>query len=117
EVVPGLQAMGANVTYVPLMDYNQAGVSVQGALNANMPKLAALNGLTTAELAGNLLAHKDVVFFDDVHPNAQAHALLASFMNAKITGTPWVETLPFLGVDVDYRTVGSISVAGEVDKV
>ena len=117
EVVPGLQAMGANVTYVPLMDYNQAGVSVQGALNANMPTLAALNGLTTAELAGNLLAHKDVVFFDDVHPNAQAHALLASFMNAKITGTPWVETLPFLGVDVDYRTVGSISVAGEVDKV
>ena len=117
QVVPGLEAMGANVTYVPLMDHDEGGIPVEGALNANLPTLAALNGLTTAELAGNLLAHKDVVFFDLVHPDAQAHALLASFMQAQIAGTPWVETMPLLGADVDYRSVASVGVAGEVDKV
>lgn len=117
EVVPGLTAMGANVTYVPLMDYLGAnGSTVVGALNANLPTIAYLHGLTTAELSNNLLQHKDLVFFDHVHPNAQANALLGAYMQSMIAGTPWVETLPLLGANIDYRTTATISVRGEVDK-
>jgi len=116
QVVPALQRMGANVTYIPLMDYSAGGTQVTGALSANLPTLAYLNGLSTAELSDNLLQYKDIVFFDHVHPNAQAHALLASYMQSQITGTPWVEIMPLLGADVDYRTSATIGAAGEVDK-
>jgi Ca2+-binding RTX toxin-like protein len=116
QVVPGLRAMGANVTYVPLMDYVDAtGNVVVGALSANLPTIAYLHGLTTEELSNNLLQYKDLVFFDHVHPNAQAHALLGAYMQSMIAGTPWIETMPLLGADVDYRTSAAISAAGEVD--
>ena len=81
EVVPALQALGANVIYVPLMDYVDAsGNMVTGALSANLPTIAALHGLTTEELSQNLLQYQDLVFFDEVHPNAQANALLGAYM-------------------------------------
>ena len=87
------------------MDYVDAsGNLVTGALNANLPTIAALHGLTTEELTDNLLQHQDLVFFDDVHPNAQANALLGAYMHALLTGTPWIETLPLTGADVDYPT-------------
>jgi len=118
EVVPALEAMGANVTYVPLMDYVDAsGNLVTGALSANLPTIAALHGLTTAELSQNLLQYQDLLFFDDVHPNAQANALLGAYMWAQITGTAWTETLPLSGADVDYRMTGTIVAAGEVDQL
>ena len=116
QVVPALQAAGANVTYVPLMDHSDGGVAVEGALNANLPTLAYLHGLESSELFDNLLAHNDVVFFDHVHPNAQAHALLASYMQSEISGTSWVEIMPLLGADVDYRTTMTIGAVGEVDR-
>jgi phospholipase/lecithinase/hemolysin len=116
QVVPALKAMGANVTYVPVMNYQDpSGNIITGALNANLPTLAALNGMTTDELTQNWLANKDIVFFDHVHPNAQAHALLASYMQAMISGTAWVETMPLTETAVDYRAAGSIGAAGEVD--
>ena len=118
EVVPALQAMGATVTYVPLMNYVDAsGHTVTGALAANLPTIAALHGLTTQELTQNLLQHQDLLFFDDVHPNAQAHALLGAYINSQLTGAPWIETLPLTGADVDYRLNGTIAIAGEVDKI
>ena len=118
QVVPAIQAMGANVTYVPLMDYvDPSGQQVTGALNANLPTLAALHGLTTEELQSNLLQYQDIVFFDEIHPNAQAHALVAAFAYARLTGTPWIETLPLMGADIDYRAIGTIATAGEVDTV
>lgn len=118
EVVPALEAMGARVTYVPLMDYVDAsGNLVTGALNANLGTIAALHGLTADELSDNLLQHQDLLFFDQVHPNAQANALLGAYMYAQLTGTPWVETLPLTGADVDYRTTATIAVAGEVDRL
>jgi phospholipase/lecithinase/hemolysin len=118
EVVPALEAMGANVTYVPLMDYVDAnGNLVVGALSANLPTIAALHGLTTAELANNLLEHQELVFFDQIHPNAQANALLGAYMQSMIAGTPWIETLPLMGANVDYRASASIAAAGEVDRV
>jgi phospholipase/lecithinase/hemolysin len=116
EVVPALEALGANVTYVPLMDYvDEFGNAVTGALSANLPTIAALHGLTTEELSQNLLQYQDLLFFDEVHPNAQANALLGAYMHALITGTPWIETLPLTGADVDYRMTGTIAVKGEVD--
>ena len=116
QVVPGLEAMGANVTYVPLMDYVDAnGNVVVGALSANLPTIAYLHGLTTTELANNLLQYKDLVFFDHVHPNAQAHALLGAYMQSMIAGTPWIETMPLMGSNIDFRTNAAISAAGEID--
>jgi phospholipase/lecithinase/hemolysin len=118
EVVPALQAMGASVTYVPLMDYrDSSGNLVQGALSKVLPEIAALHGLTTAELAGNMLAHQDLIFFDQIHPTAQAHALVGAYAYSLLTGTPWIEKLPLTGADVDYRSVTSIGAAGEVDKL
>jgi phospholipase/lecithinase/hemolysin len=118
EVVPALQALGANVTYVPLMDYVDAsGNQVTGALSANLPTIAALHGLTTAELSQNLLQYQDLVFFDEVHPNAQANALLGAYMWAQITGTPWIETMPLAGPDIDYRMAATIAAPGEVDQL
>lgn len=125
QVIPALQqqlvAEGANpnsIVYVPVMDYvNASGVTVTGALNANLPTLAALNGLDPGMVASNLLTYQDLVWFDKVHPNAQAHALLASYAQSLISGTPWVETMPMLGSDVDYRSVATIGAAGEVDGI
>ena len=118
EVVPALKAMGATVTYVPVMDYvDQGGTLVKGALSANLPTIAATHGLTLEELTSNWLQHKDLVFFDHVHPNAQAHALLGAYMQARIAGTPWIETLPLTGADVDYSLTASIAVKGEVDQL
>jgi len=56
-----------------------------------------------------------LVFFDEVHPNAQANALLSAYMWAQIIGTPWIETLPLSGSNVDYRMSATISAPGEVD--
>ena len=118
EVVPALQALGATVTYVPVMDYIDAEVEVvTGALSAILPTLAALHGLTVEEVTSNWLQHKSLVFFDHVHPNAQTHALVGAYMQSMIAGTPWIETLPLTGADVDYSLTASIAVKGEVDSL
>ena len=118
QVVPALQAQGATVTYVPLMDYFDAnGNLVAGALSANLPTIAALHGLTTDELSNNLLTYKDLVFYDHVHPNAQAHALLGAYMQSMIAGTPWVEKLPMMGANVDYSATATIGAPHEIDMV
>jgi len=118
EVVPALIAEGASVTYVPLMDYvDPNGTHVTGALEALLPEIAALHGLTTDELSQNMLEYQKLVFFDQVHPNAQANALLAAYMYAKVNDTPWVEKLPLAGSHLNYSLDGVISTSGEVDKV
>jgi hypothetical protein len=118
QVVPALQAMGATITYVPLMDYVDAsGNLVLGALSANLPTIAVLHGLTTEELSNNLLTYKDLVFYDHVHPNAQANALLGAYMQSIIAGTPWVETLPLMGANVDYSVTATIGAPSEVDRL
>jgi len=118
QVVPALQAQGATVTYVPLMDYVDAnGHLVAGALSANLPTIAALHGLTTKELSNNLLTYKDLVFYDHVHPNAQAHALLGAYMQSMIAGTPWIEKLPMMGANVDYSATATIGAPHEIDMV
>jgi Ca2+-binding RTX toxin-like protein len=118
RVLPALAKTGAVVTYVPLMDYvDQNGTHVTGALNANLPTIAALHGLTTQDLSQNLLEHQQLIFFDQIHPNGQANALLAAEMYAKLEGTLWIETLPLSGPHVNYSFGGAISASHEVDKV
>ena len=116
-VVPALQATGATITYVPLMDYVDAGGNLAlGALSANLPTIAALHGLITQELTDNLRQYNDLIFFDQVHPNAQAHALLGAYMQSIIAGTPWVETMPLMGANVDYSVTATIGASREVDR-
>jgi len=125
QVVPALQQLlvsrgidPSKITYVPIMDYvDTAGTQVTGALSANLPMIAALHGLTTDQLLGNWLEYKDLIFFDQVHPNAQAHALLGAYMQAQLSHTPWIETLPLMGANIDYRATGTIGATGEVDRV
>jgi phospholipase/lecithinase/hemolysin len=117
KVIPALQSQGVNVTYVPLMDYVDGSGFHTGALSAIMPELAALNGIAPVELSQHLLDHQDLIFFDQVHPNAQTHALVTAYANSLLPGGSWVETAPLLGADVDYRAIGSIAAAGEVDKL
>lgn len=117
KVIPALQAQGINVTYVPLMDYTDSTGTHVGALNAIMPELAALNGLPVSELSQNLLDYQELVFFDQVHPNAQTQALVTAYANSLLPGGTWVETPVLVGADVDYRAFGTISASGEVDKL
>jgi Ca2+-binding RTX toxin-like protein len=118
KVVPALIAEGANVTYVPLMDYvDQNGTHVTGAFNTLLAEVAALHGLTAQELSQNLLKYQKLVFFDQVHPNAQANALLGAYMYAQVNDTPWVEKLPLASAHLNYSLNGAISTSGEVDKV
>ena len=116
QVIPGLQALGAIVTYVPVMDYQTASGTVTGALNAILPTLAALHGLTPGQLSGNMLAYQDLIFFDQVHPNAQTHALVGAYMHSRLTDTAWVETLPLAGSAVAYRLTATIGAVGEIDR-
>ena len=107
EVVPALRAEGATVTYVSMTE----------GLTAVLPTIEALNGLAPGTLTTDLLAHRDLVFFDDIHPNAQVQALFGSYAQALLTNTPWIETLPLGATDVDYALTASIAAVGEVDKL
>ena len=117
QVVPALQARGATVTYVPMMDYQQGAATVTGGLTAILPTLEALHGLAAGTLTNDLLNHRELVFFDDIHPTGQVHALFGSFAQALLTGTAWVETLPLMGAEVDGSLTASIAAAGEVDSL
>ncbi len=120
HVVPGAQALGMNVTYVPIMGpayTDSTGRVIQPGLDAVLPEIAALHGLTTEQLASNLLQYQNLVFFDEVHPTAQTHALIGSYMYSVLTGAPWVETMPLAAADVDYRLNASIGAVGEVDSL
>lgn len=117
QVVPALQAMGATITYVPMMDYQSGIATVTGGLNAILPTLEALYHLQPGTLTTDLLTYRDLVFFDDIHPTAQVHALFGSYAQALLTNTPWIETLPVAAADVDFAVQGSIAASGEVDKM
>jgi len=103
QVVPALQGMGATVTYVSMMD----------GLAAVLPTIEALNHLSPGTLTTNLLEYRGLVFFDDIHPNGQVHALFGSYAQALLTGSAWVETLPLAAAD--YTLGASIAAPGEID--
>ena len=118
EVVPALEAMGVDVTYVPIMGspyVDSSGRVIDPAFAAILPEIAALHGLTASELSNNMLQYQNLVFFDQIHPTAQAHALVGAYMYAQLNGTPWIEKMPLAGADVDYQVKTTIGAAGEVD--
>lgn len=118
EVIPALREMGAQVTYVPLVDVpgTDGEIAEQGALQKVLPTIAALHGLTLTELEDNLLAHQELIFFDLVHPNAQVHALVGAQILAQLDGVEAVEILPLDASQADFAQSGDISQAGELDE-
>lgn len=117
EVIPELEALGATVYYTPLADVTDADGNVieEGALDMLLPTIAALNGLTVEEMEADWLAHADLVFFDEVHPNAQVHALVGSYIQARMEGLDWIETMPLLAGAASEVFMGTIAAAGETD--
>ena len=61
------------------------------------------------------LNQSSVVFFDQAHPTAQAHALGAAYLLDQLNGTPAGDKLPIIAPD--YSLKASIGVKGEVDMV
>jgi hypothetical protein len=57
----------------------------------------------------------DEVFFDQVHPTAQAHALAAAYLFDILSGTPAGDRMPLTAPD--FSAGGSIAVKGEVDTI
>ena len=55
------------------------------------------------------------VFFDQIHPTAQAHALAAAYMIDLLSGTPAGERMPLTAPD--YSSGGNIAVKGEIDTI
>lgn len=117
EVVPALETAGVRVVYVPLSNVTDGTGAVieDGALDLVLPTLEALYGLAPGELTTNLLAHQDIVFFDEVHPTAQVHALVGSYIYSEINGTPWIETMPLTAAEIAFSAAGTIATSGEAD--
>ena len=117
EVVPALEAMGVAVTYVPLADVTgeDGTVTLDGALEAVLPTIAALNGLTVEAMKADWFDYSDLVFFDAIHPTAQVHALVGSYIHALMEGTEWIERMPLTSEAVTMSFAGSIGAIGETD--
>lgn len=96
------QYPAVDITYVSLVD----------ATDQNIASLEALYGRTI-----DPLADQDLLFFDQIHPNAQSHALLASSIIDTMNGIAHStnERLPL--TTADYRLNGSIAVTREVDQI
>ena len=90
----------ADIAYVSLMD----------ATDENLAYLEALYGRTI-----DPLADQELLFFDQIHPNAQSHALLAAAILDTLNGVTGNNRLPLTAFD--YQLAGSIGVTGEIDRV
>ena len=84
--------------------------SITAATASFLPNLAALYGND----AIYPLWESNLLFFDTVHPTAQGHALLASYVIDATNRTMSGEQLP---IAADYAADASIGAAGEVDRV
>ncbi|MGH6706569.1 MAG: hypothetical protein ACREB1_07150, partial [Sphingomicrobium sp.] len=61
------------------------------------------------------LEDSSLVFFDQVHPTAQVHALGAAYMLDQLNGVSAGELMPLTAPD--YSAVGSIAAKGEADNI
>ena len=85
-------------------------VSLTDATEQNLANLEALYGRPL-----DVTADAELLFFDQIHPNAQAHALLAGSIIDSMNDTTGNNRLPLTAPD--YSAGGTVSVKGEVDKV
>jgi phospholipase/lecithinase/hemolysin len=90
----------ATITYVSLTD----------ATEENLAALEVLYGRPI-----DPLADQDMLFVDQIHPNAQVHALLAAAIFDTLNKTTGNNMLPLTAPD--YSAAGTIAVKGEVDKL
>ena len=118
EVIPQLETLGVTVHYTPLFDITDAAGNVieEGALGLVLPTIAALNGITVAQIEADPLAYADLIYFDPIHPTAQVHALVGSYMHARMEGTEWIELMPLDSAAIIQTFNGSIDQAGEQDR-
>ncbi|MFL6853997.1 MAG: SGNH/GDSL hydrolase family protein [Sphingomicrobium sp.] len=74
---------------------------------------------TMADLYGTAeifpLNLSDEVFFDQVHPTSQAHALAAAYLFDILSGTPAGDRMPLTAPD--FSVAGSIAMKGEIDTI
>ena len=117
EVIPQLEALGVTVHYTPLLDITDANGNVieEGALSLVLPTIAALNGITVEQIEADPLAYADLIYFDPIHPTAQVHALVGSYMHARMEGTEWIEIMPMDESALLRSFTGVIDFAGETD--
>jgi phospholipase/lecithinase/hemolysin len=87
-------------------------VSLTQAIDENLASLEALYGRPL-----DPTADADLLFFDQIHPTAQSHALLASSIIDAMNGVEHTanEQLPLTAPD--YAATGLIGVKGEVDSI
>jgi Ca2+-binding RTX toxin-like protein/phospholipase/lecithinase/hemolysin len=87
-------------------------VSFDAAMASILPYLQAVYGYATVYP----LEDSELVFFDHVHPTAQAHALLAGYLLDSLSPSgPAGEAVPLVTSNARYS--GTIGAAGEVDTV
>ncbi|HET7708251.1 MAG TPA: SGNH/GDSL hydrolase family protein [Sphingomicrobium sp.] len=63
------------------------------------------------------LNNSSMLFFDSVHPTAQAHALLTAWMYDRLNGTFSGDAIALTSAQTNYRLAASIAVVGEVDRL
>ena len=85
-------------------------VSLTEATAQNLELLETLYGRPI-----DVTADHDLLFFDQIHPNAQSHALLAGSILDSLAGVTGNNQLPVTAPN--YRLEGSIAAAGEVDQI
>lgn len=102
QYVLQLRVQHPNVT-IDYVSFNDAAGSV----------IARLDQIFAPQVLASFDNPSDVLFFDQVHPNAQSHALLAAYILDAMSGSPAGETLALK--TPDYHLNGTIGVAGEVD--
>ena len=91
---------GATITYVSLTD----------ATEENLAALEVLYGRPI-----DPLADQQLLFVDQIHPNAQVHTLLAAAIFDTLNKVTGNNVLPLTAPD--YSAGGTIAVKGEVDKI
>jgi Ca2+-binding RTX toxin-like protein len=93
--------------------YPSADITYVSLTEATDESLAALEALYGRPI--DPLADQDLLFFDQIHPNAQSHALLAAGIIDTLNGVTDNIRLPLSAPD--YSAAGLIGIKGEVDKV
>jgi phospholipase/lecithinase/hemolysin len=91
---------GANITYVSLTE-------------ATAEAMAALETLYGHEI--DPLVHQHLLFMDQIHPNAQSHALLAASIIDTLENVTGNSAQPLTAPD--YSAAGNVAFKGEVDRV
>jgi Ca2+-binding RTX toxin-like protein len=97
------------------VQYPQVTIHYASLADAAAEVVSNLEQIFAPEALDGLHNPSDILFFDKVHPNAQAHALITSFILDSISGSSAGEAYALRAPD--YRIDGTIGVAGEVDRI